>query len=75
LRGTRSGTPIGTPRAVFNHAAVVELRPDGRSWRETATALAVSVRTARRVYAQGVAKHSARGAVISDAIKRVAGAW
>jgi hypothetical protein len=57
-----------------DRAPVVELRAAGRSWRETAAALAVSVRTARRVYAQGVAKPSSRETGAGGAMKRVAGA-
>jgi hypothetical protein len=49
---------VSRPRAAFDRARVVELRAAGRSWRETVAALGVSVRTARRVYAQGVAKLS-----------------
>jgi DNA invertase Pin-like site-specific DNA recombinase len=74
-KGTKSGAAIGRPRAVFDHASVVELREAGRSWREIAKALDVSTRTARRVYEQGgVAKPLAREAGSSDGIKRVAGA-
>lgn len=58
--GTKSGFAVGRPRAVFDRAAVAELRAAGRSWREAAAALAVSVRTVQRVYAQGVAKPSRR---------------
>ena len=72
--GTKSGAAVGRPRAIFDRAAVVELRSAGRSWRETAAALGVSVRSARRVYAQGVAKPSSREMGISGGIKRVAGA-
>jgi DNA invertase Pin-like site-specific DNA recombinase len=50
-RGTKSGAPIGRPRVVFDRAQVVASRDAGRSWRETAAELAISVRTARRVYA------------------------
>jgi DNA invertase Pin-like site-specific DNA recombinase len=60
VHGTKSGSAIGRPRAVFDRARVVELRAAGWSWREMATALAVSVRTVRRVYEQGVAKRSSR---------------
>jgi DNA invertase Pin-like site-specific DNA recombinase len=72
--GTKSGFAVGRPRTVFDRARVVELRAAGRSWRETAAALAVSVRTVRRVYAQGVAKPSSRETGIGGAMKRVAGA-
>lgn len=70
--GTKSGAAIGRPRAVFGRAAVVELRAAGRSWLEIATELSVSVRSVRRVDAQGVAKPSSSETGIGDAIKRVA---
>jgi DNA invertase Pin-like site-specific DNA recombinase len=60
VHGTKSGSAIGRPRAVFDRARVVELRAAGWSWREMAAVLAVSVRTVRRVYEQGVAKRSSR---------------
>ena len=60
VHGTKSGSGIGRPRAVFDRARVVELRAAGWSWRQIAAALAVSVRTVRRVYEQGVAKRSSR---------------
>src|SRR5215467_2642879 len=47
--GTKSGSAIGRPRAIFDRAGVVELRESGRSWREIAAALGVSARTVRRV--------------------------
>jgi DNA invertase Pin-like site-specific DNA recombinase len=74
-RGTKSGAAIGRPRAVFDRASVAEFRNAGRSWREVATALSVSTRTARRVYEQGsVAKPLSKETAFSDAMKRVAGA-
>ena len=74
VHGTKSGAAVGRPHAVFDRAAVVELRAAGRSWREIATELSVSVRSVRRVYAQGVAKPSPQETRIGDATKRVAGA-
>jgi DNA invertase Pin-like site-specific DNA recombinase len=53
-KGTKSGAAIGRPRAVFDRAGVVELRATGRSWRQIAAALSVSMGTVRRVYEQGV---------------------
>jgi DNA invertase Pin-like site-specific DNA recombinase len=74
-KGTKSGAAIGRPRAVFDRAQVVELRDAGRSWRQIAAALSVSVRTVTRVYEQGsVAKPPAKETGTSDAITRVAGA-
>jgi DNA invertase Pin-like site-specific DNA recombinase len=72
MHGTKSGYAVGRPHVVFDRAAVVELRAAGRSWREIGTQLSVSVRSVRRVYAQGVAKPSSRDMGISDAMKRFA---
>ena len=55
VHGTKSGSAIGRPRAIFDRARVLELRESGRSWRQIAAALSASVRTVRRV---GVAKPS-----------------
>jgi len=72
--GTKSGAAIGRPRSVFDRARVAELRAAGRSWRQIATGLSVSVRSARRVHARGVAKPSSRETEIGGAAKRVVGA-
>ena len=58
LHGTKSGAAIGRPRAVFNRAAVVELRTAGQSWSQIGTALGVGVGTVRRTYEQGLPKPS-----------------
>ena len=71
VHGTKSGSAIGRPRAIFDRAAVVELRESGRSWRQIATALSASVRTVRRV---GVAKPSSCGNETGGAKARVRGA-
>jgi hypothetical protein len=39
--GTRSGKPVGRPRAIFDHQKVVELRQQGQSWRQIARPLGV----------------------------------
>lgn len=52
-QGTKSGKPIGRPRAVFRRDQVPELRQDGHSWREIASRLGVGVGTVRRVYSLG----------------------
>jgi DNA invertase Pin-like site-specific DNA recombinase len=70
--GTKSGAAIGRPGAVFDRRRVVELRDAGRSWRQIAAELSVSVATVRRVYERGVPKPSARETRISGATKRVA---
>ena len=36
LRGTKSGKPIGRPRAIFRRDEAQELRLRGRSWRQIA---------------------------------------
>jgi DNA invertase Pin-like site-specific DNA recombinase len=53
--GTKSGLPIGRPKAVFKRALVTELRAAGRSWRQIAAELGATVRTVRRVYASSTA--------------------
>ena len=70
--GTKKWRVVGRPHVVFDRAGVVGLRAAGRSWREIATKPFVSVRTARRVYAQGVAKPSSWETGIGDANKRIA---
>jgi DNA invertase Pin-like site-specific DNA recombinase len=47
-QGTRSGKPIGRPRAVFARDRVRELRAQGGSWRMIARTLGVSVASVRR---------------------------
>jgi orotate phosphoribosyltransferase-like protein len=59
---------------VFDRARVIELRAAGASWRDIAAELAISVRTATRVYAQGVAKSLSRVTRTRGAMTRVAGA-
>lgn len=46
--GTKSGRSIGRPRVVFRRDEVKELRAQGRSWREIAQAIGVSVASVRR---------------------------
>ena len=48
--GTRSGKPIGRPRAVFNPNQVIELREQGVSWRKIARRVGAGVGTVRRAY-------------------------
>jgi len=50
--GTRSGKPIGRPRAVFRADLIPQLLESGLSWRETARKLGVSATTVRRAYKQ-----------------------
>jgi DNA invertase Pin-like site-specific DNA recombinase len=50
--GTKSGQPVGRPKAVFDRSRVRAMRDaEGRSWREIAEALGVGLGTVRRVYA------------------------
>ena len=50
--GTRSGKPIGRPRAVFRADLISQLLESGLTWREVARKLRVSPTTARRAYAR-----------------------
>src|SRR5579872_6939002 len=47
-RGTKSGKPIGRPRAIFNRTEIAKLRASGFSWRAIAASLGIGVATARR---------------------------
>ena len=49
--GTRSGKPIGRPKAVFRHDQVLQLRAEGLSGREIARKLGLGEGTVRRVLA------------------------
>ncbi len=51
-RGTRSGKPIGRPRAVFRRDRVRELRAEGLSWGQIARRLNVGTGTVRRAAVQ-----------------------
>jgi DNA invertase Pin-like site-specific DNA recombinase len=46
--GTRSGRPIGRPRAVFNRSLAIELRRQRASWSHIARKLGTSVASVRR---------------------------
>ncbi len=50
LQGTRTGRPIGRPRAIFSRAQVGELRAQGLSWREIAKRTGTSVSSVRRAF-------------------------
>lgn len=50
--GTRSGKAIGRPKVVFDRNRVVELRRQGKSWREIARACCAGITTVRRAYWQ-----------------------
>jgi len=48
VQGTKSGKPIGRPRAVFARDKVQELRAQGLSWREISHRTGTSVASVRR---------------------------
>jgi DNA invertase Pin-like site-specific DNA recombinase len=50
-KGTRSGRPIGRPRAVFRRDQVRQLRKEGLSWRQIALRLHSSPTAVRRAHA------------------------
>jgi DNA invertase Pin-like site-specific DNA recombinase len=52
--GTKSGRAIGRPKAIFNRAAVIELRESGLSFRQIAGKFGVSEKTVRRICTAGV---------------------
>ena len=47
--GTRSGRAVGRPKVVFRRDKVLELRKEGRSWRQIANETGASIGTVRRV--------------------------
>ncbi|MBZ5675316.1 MAG: recombinase family protein [Acidobacteriia bacterium] len=51
--GTKSGQPVGRPKAVFDRDEVVKLRQGGLSWRQIASKLRVGAATVRRAYKEG----------------------
>ena len=58
-RGTRSGNAVGRPKVVFDRQKAVDLRSQGRPWREIARACGVGLRPCDGSYRS----ISARGAV------------
>jgi DNA invertase Pin-like site-specific DNA recombinase len=50
IHGTRSGKPVGRPQVVFRRDKVMELRSQGKSWREIARECHVGTTTARRAF-------------------------
>jgi DNA invertase Pin-like site-specific DNA recombinase len=48
--GTKSGQPVGRPKAVFDRDEVVKLRQEGLSWRAIARKLRVGNATVRRAH-------------------------
>jgi len=53
LQGTKSGKPVGRPKAIFRRDQVVELRQRGLSWNQIARELGVSATTVRRAFEAG----------------------
>jgi DNA invertase Pin-like site-specific DNA recombinase len=51
--GTKTGQPIGRPRAVFDRDQVVALRAQGLTWPQIARRVGASVRTVRRAWDAG----------------------
>jgi len=50
LTGTRSGKPVGRPKAIFDRGRAAELRAQGWSWGRIAREMRVTVASARRAY-------------------------
>jgi DNA invertase Pin-like site-specific DNA recombinase len=48
-KGTRSGRPVGRPKAIFRRDHALELRRSGLSWRQVASKFGVGVTTVKRV--------------------------
>ena len=46
-QGTKSGKPIGRPRAIFRRDQAQELRRQGRSWRQISRLMGVSMASMR----------------------------
>jgi len=57
--GTKSGQPVGRPKAVFDRDEVVKLRREGLSWREISRKLRVGGATVRRAYKEWKASQAA----------------
>ncbi len=51
--GTRTGQPIGRPRALFDRDEVVALRVQGLGWTQIGQKVGASVRTVRRAFQNG----------------------
>ena len=66
--GTKSGRPIGRPKAIFPRDRVTELRAQGLSGREIAHRLGVGEGTVRRAMRQPSAPTDARQNPIADAL-------
>jgi len=50
---TRSGVSVGRPRVIFDRRKVIELRAQGKSWREIARSCGAGVTTVRRAWVEG----------------------
>ncbi len=58
--GTKSGKPIGRPRAVFDRSAAVRRRAEGKSWGQIALILHTSVASVRRAWQTFVQENTAQ---------------
>jgi DNA invertase Pin-like site-specific DNA recombinase len=72
--GTKSGDPIGRPQAVFSRTRVLELRAEGKSWRQIATSLGVGIATAHRTFQASVPKPCSQETEAGGAMALVIGA-
>ncbi len=51
-QGTKSGRPVGRPRAIVRRDLVAEFRAEGLSWSQIATRIGASIATVRRAFAE-----------------------
>jgi DNA invertase Pin-like site-specific DNA recombinase len=59
-QGTRSDRAIGRPKVIFSRVKVVELRTQGKSWRQIAHECGAGAATVRRAYREWAASDPAR---------------
>jgi DNA invertase Pin-like site-specific DNA recombinase len=59
--GTRSGKPIGRPKAIFRRDLIPGLRRDGLSWREISLRTGATVAAVRRAYLEATEGAAASG--------------
>jgi DNA invertase Pin-like site-specific DNA recombinase len=58
--GTRSGRAIGRPKVIFSREEVVQLRKQGKSWRQIARECGAGAATVRRAYKEWAGTDPAR---------------
>jgi DNA invertase Pin-like site-specific DNA recombinase len=61
--GTRSGRAIGRPKVIFSRQEVVQLRKQGKSWRQIARECGAGAATVRRAYKEWAGSDPARDGV------------